>query len=91
MLSTNEVILEYHRKKNVDFAVNYICNKPVKCYTPDMKEHQITPTARNNEMRRLKNEGWTYDKLAKKYDLTRARVHQIVKRAELKEHLALDR
>ena len=63
----------------------------INWYTQNMKEHQITPTARNNEMRKLKNEGWTYDKLAKKYDITRARVHQIVKRAELKEHLALDR
>ena len=33
---------------------------------------------RNNEMKRLRQDGWTLQKIADKYGLTRARVQQIV-------------
>lgn len=35
---------------------------------------------RNNEMKRLRQDGWTLQKIADKYGLTRARVQQIVGR-----------
>lgn len=40
---------------------------------------------RNNEMIRLRASGWTLQKIADKYGLTKARVQQIVKRHEEKE------
>jgi Mor family transcriptional regulator len=40
---------------------------------------------RNNEMKRLRNDGWTLQKIADKYDLTRARVYQIVGKVENNE------
>ena len=35
---------------------------------------------RNNEMKRLRQDGWTLQRIADKYGLTRARVQQIVGR-----------
>jgi len=40
---------------------------------------------RNNEMIRLRASGWTLQKIADKYGLTKARVQQIVKRHDDKE------
>ena len=37
---------------------------------------------RNNEMKRLRNDGWTLQRIADKYGLTRARVQQIVGRVD---------
>ena len=36
---------------------------------------------RNNEMIRLRRDGWTLQRIADKYGVTRARVHQIVGRS----------
>ena len=37
---------------------------------------------RNNEMKRLRQDGWTLQRIADKYGLTRARVQQIVGRMQ---------
>jgi DNA-directed RNA polymerase sigma subunit (sigma70/sigma32) len=37
---------------------------------------------RNNEMKRLRQDGWTLQRIADKYGLTRARVQQIVGRVQ---------
>ena len=37
---------------------------------------------RNNEMKRLRQDGWTLQRIADKYGLTRARVQQIVWRVQ---------
>jgi DNA-directed RNA polymerase sigma subunit (sigma70/sigma32) len=37
---------------------------------------------RNNEIKRLRQDGWTLQRIADKYGLTRARVQQIVGRVQ---------
>ena len=37
---------------------------------------------RNNEIKRLRQDGWTLQRIADKYGLTRARVQQIVGRMQ---------
>jgi len=48
-----------------------------------MRDYQKTLTARNNSMRRLKEEGKTLEQIAQKYGITRARVHQILQKSKV--------
>lgn len=48
----------------------------------DRLKNLIELRDRNNDMKRLRQEGWTLQRIADKYGLTRARVQQIVGKVE---------
>ena len=51
----------------------------------DRLKNLIELRDRNNDMKRLRQEGWTLQRIADKYGLTRARVQQIVGKVENNE------